>query len=489
MAANRARLLMVAPACSRGWWGKGKVLAPPLVLPLLAGLTPPDVDVRLVDENVEAVDVNADADWLAITCMTASAPRAYAIADAFRRRSIPVVMGGIHPTVLPDEAAAHADAVVVGEAEPVWGEVLADLAAGRLRPRYDSAGYSDLLGLPLPRRDLLQADRYLTTNVVQTARGCPNACAFCTVSRVSGRQYRFRPVPEVVEEVRSLPGGWVGFVDDNIAGHARRAKELFEALIPLKRRWIGQADLTMARDPELLSLAARSGCQAMFVGLESLSQENLRATGKSPNLGIDMSAAITTIHKAGIEIIGSFVLGLDGDDRGVFARTVEFAQRHKLVAAQFAVLTPFPGTAIREQLDREGRIVDHDWSHYTMSNVVFEPRHMTELELRQGQSYAYRRFYSIPSILKRGFALRGKLLGRLIVNLSYRGIHRGKGMHRYLPAQQGAKPVRAAGRVRALRERPHGGRVCYNRPGVGRASAVALEAAEESPSSEGQGAG
>jgi len=440
---NRPRLLIVAPAWSQGWWGGGKVLAPPLVLPLLAGLTPPDVEVRLVDENVEPVDMNAAADWVAITCMTASAPRAYVIADAFRQRGLPVVIGGIHPTVLPEEAAAHADAVVIGEAEPLWREVLADLAAGRLRPRYQHDGYSDLVGLPRPRRELLQVDRYLTTNIVQTARGCPNACSFCTVSTISGRRYRFRPVPEVVEEVRSLSGGWVGFVDDNIAGHARRAKELFEALIPLKRRWIGQADLTMAKDPELLSLAARSGCQAMFVGLESLSQENLRATGKSPNLGIDMGAAINTIHRAGIEIIGSFVLGLDGDDRGVFARTVAFAEQHKLVAAQFAVLTPFPGTAMRQQLEREGRIANHDWSHYTMSNVVFRPRHMTDLELRAGQKYVYGRFYSIPSILKRSLTVRRKYLGRLLVNLSYRGIQRGKGLHDRLPAEQRAEPARA----------------------------------------------
>ena len=420
------------------------MLAPPLVLPLLAGLTPPDVDVRLVDENVEAVDTNADVDWVAITCMTASAPRAYAISDAFRRRGIPVVIGGIHPTVLPEEVAAHADAVVIGEAEPLWREVLADLAAGRLRPRYQHDGYSDLVGLPRPRRELLRVDRYLTTNVVQTGRGCPNACSFCTVSTISGRRYRFRPVSEVVEEVSSL-GGWVGFVDDNIAGHPRRAKELFEALIPLRTRWIGQADLAMAQDRELLSLAARSGCHAMFVGLESLSQENLRAIGKSPNLGTDMGAAIRTIHKAGIEIIGSFVLGLDGDDGGVFARTVAFAEQHKLVAAQFAVLTPFPGTAMRQQLEREGRIVDHDWSHYTMSNVVFRPRHMTELELRQGQSYAYGRFYSIPSILKRSLTLRRKMLTRLLVNVSYRGISRGKGICDGLPAQRLPKPLRASG--------------------------------------------
>jgi len=416
------------------------VLAPPLALPVLAGLTPPDVDVELVDENVQRVDLTATPDWVAITCMTASAPRAYAVADAFRGRNIPVVMGGIHPSVAPDEAAAHADAVVVGEAEPVWRQLLADLAAGRLGSRYQGTGYADLKGLPWPRRELLRGERYLTINVVQTSRGCPNACAFCIVSTVFGRHYRFRPIDEVVEEVGSLRG-WIGFVDDNIVGHAARAKELFEALIPLRIRWVGQGDLSMAKDRELLSLAARSGCQAMFIGLESLSEENLRAAGKSPNLGIDMGAAIREIHRSGIEIVGSFVLGLDGDDRSVFARTVAFAERHKLLAAQFAVLTPFPGTRVHRQLESAGRILDRDWSHYTMSNVVFRPQHMTDLELQQGQLYSYRRFYSLPSILKRSLSGRGKLVARLLVNISYRRIGRGKGMCKALPAHRLAEPA------------------------------------------------
>ena len=412
---------------------------PPLSLPLIAGLTPPDIDVRLLDENVEPVDLHDPVDWVAITCMTASAPRAYQIADAFRQRQIPVVMGGIHPSVLPDEAAAHADAVVVGEAEPVWHQVVDDLAAGRLQSRYHSPAPVDLTGLPRPRRDLLHGSRYFTTSVVQTSRGCPNACAFCIVSTVFGRRYRSRPVAEVVEEVRSL-AGWIGFVDDNIVGHPQRAKELFEALIPLNIRWVGQGDLSMAKDPELLSLAARSGCQAMFIGLESLSAENLRATGKLPNLGVDMGEAISRIHRFGIEIVGSFVLGLDADDPRVFLKTVEFAQHHKLIAAQFSVLTPFPGTKVHQQLECEGRIVDRDWSHYTMSNVVFRPRHMTALQLRRGQLYAYRRFYSIPSILSRSLVLRGKFPARLLVNLSYRHIHRGKGICKRLPTHRRIKP-------------------------------------------------
>lgn len=392
---------------------------------MLAGLTPADVDVRLIDENVEVTDTNAPADWVAITCMTASAPRAYEIADGFRERGIPVVMGGIHPTVMPEEASAHADAVVVGEAEPIWQEIIRDLAGDRLKPRYENFGLADLKGMPLPRRDLLRGERYLTTNVVQTARGCPNGCSFCSVSSVFGTRYRFRPIPEIIEEVRPLKG-WVGFVDDNIVGSPRRAKELFEALIPLKIRWVGQGDLSMARDPELMSLAVRSGCQAMFVGLESVSQENLRAVSKRPNIGTDMSDAIRKIHRAGIEIIGSFVLGLDGDDTEVFKRTAEFAKRHKLAAAQFSVLTPFPGTAVHRELERDGRIADHDWSHYTMSNVVFTPRNMTARELQEGQKATYRSFYSIQSIARRALTVRGKLLLRLLVNVSYRFIGRGK---------------------------------------------------------------
>ena len=408
------------------------MLAPPLALPLLAGLTPPEIDVCLIDENVEKADFEADADWVAISCMTASAPRAYEIADAFRRRGIPVVIGGIHPTVLPDEAAMHADAVVVGEAEPVWQMILDDLAANTLKPRYENFGRANMDGLPLPRRDLLRGDRYLTLNNVQTARGCPNGCSFCSVTAISGSRYRFRPIPEVVEEVKSLRG-WIGFVDDNIVGYPRRAKELFEALIPLKIKWVGQGDLSIAKDPELMKLAVKSGCQALFVGLESVTPENLTATSKRPNIGLDMSEAIRKIHKAGIEIIGSFVLGLDGDDKDVFRRTAEFAKRHKLVAAQFSVLTPFPGTVSRCELEDEGRVTDSDWSRYTMSNVSFKPKNMTAQELYDGQKATYRSFYSFQSIIMRSLTLRGKLMARLLVNLSYRYIGRGKALCKGLP--------------------------------------------------------
>lgn len=428
---QKPRIMIIAAAPNAGFWGNGKepkVLAPPLALPLLAGLTPNEYEITLVDENVEPTNLNADVDLVAISCMTASAPRAYQIADAFQERGITVIMGGIHPTVMPDEAGHHADAVVRGEAESVWERVLEDWAGGRLQSRYEG-GYANMAGLPIPRRDLLRAaDRYLTTNVVLTGRGCPNNCIFCSVGVINGRVYRPRPILEVVEEIKTMRG-WVGFVDDNIMGHPKRDKALFEAMIPHRIPWVGQGDLSMAKDPELMKLAVRSGCQAMFIGFESLSQSNLVATSKRPNIDLDLGEAIRKIHKAGIEIVGSFILGLDDDDKDVFQRTVSFARSHGLAAAQFSVLTPFPGTKIREQLEAEGRIICSDWSRYTMSNVVFEPRNMTPEELSLGQKATYRDFYSIPSILQRSFTIRGRILTRLVVNWSYRSInYGGKGL-------------------------------------------------------------
>lgn len=428
----RSRLLIVAPAWIEGNWGGGKVLAAPLILALLAGLTPPDIDVRLVDENVERLDLNAKADLVAISCMTASAPRAYAIADAFRARHIPVVMGGIHPTVMPNEAALHADAVVIGEAEPVWEQVLADLSSGNLQQFYRSE-FCSMKGLSHPRRELSAGGPYVIPNLIQTARGCPHACSFCTVSIIAGRKYRFRPVDEVVTEMRGMRqfGKRFGIVDDNIAAHPDRVKELFEAIIPLEIAWGGQADLNIARDPELLRLARRSGCKMLYVGLESVSNENLRATHKTPNLrdGVDMGEAIRTIQATGIAVIGSFVLGLDGDYPDVFEKTFEFVMRHKLAAVQASILTPFPGTPLRDQLLREDRIhLDKGWDQYSFSRCVFRPLHMSEEELLAGRLWLCQKFYRIPNILYRLFPPNRDILLRLGANLSYGRVHRGKGV-------------------------------------------------------------
>jgi len=353
-----------------------------------------------------------------------------------------VVMGGMHPSALPEEAAEHADAVVIGEAENQWPRVFADFAAGRPQQFYRAEERPQLTNLPIPRRDLLHTNRYLTVNLVQTARGCPYACSFCSVTPVFGRCYRFRPVPEVMEEIRTLRSRWVGFPDDNIVASRRRAKELFEALIPLKLRWVGQGDLSMAKDEELLGLMARSGCMAMYIGLESLSQESLAAARKRVNLGVDYEEAIGKIHRHGIDIIGSFVFGLDPDGPDVFRRTVEFAERTKLGVAQFAVLTPFPGTPLYDQLRTEHRITNPDWSQYTMSKVVYRPLNMTAAQLREGRRYAYRRFYSRRSILRRSFVWRGgggKWVLRVAVNASYRRLHRGGKITGRIPGERATR--------------------------------------------------
>ena len=438
------RLLVIAPSWLPNFWHGGKVLGPPMCLPVLASLTPPGVKIHLVDENVETVNLAEPADLVAISCMTASAPRGYEIADHFRARDVPVVMGGMHPSVLPQEAAEHSDAVVIGEAENQWPRVFADFAAGRPQQFYRAEERPQLEDLPIPRRDLLRTDRYLTVNLVQTARGCPHACDFCSVSPVFGRRYRFRPIPEVIEEIRSLGSRWVGFPDDNIVASPRRAKELFEALLPLNLRWVGQGDLSMAKDQELLKLMARSGCMAMFIGLESLSQDSLAAVNKRANIGVDYERAIAAIHRHGIDIVGSFIFGLDPDQPGVFRQTVAFAERVKLGVAQFPVLTPFPGTPLYDRLKEEGRITSFDWSLYTMGNVVYQPRNMTADELRQGRAYAYRRFYSLPSILRRMLVRRpGKSswLLRTVVNLSYRRRLRGGKIADSLPGERATVPA------------------------------------------------
>ncbi len=402
--------------------------------------------MHLVDENVERVDLTEEADLVALSCMTASAPRGYAIADRFRERGIPVVMGGMHPSALPEEAAKHADAVVIGEAENQWPGVFADFAAGRPQPMYRAEQRPELTDLPLPRRDLLHTERYLAPNVVQTARGCPHACSFCSVSPVFGRRYRFRPIPEVIEEIRSLGAHSIGFPDDNIVAGRARAAQLFEALIPLNIRWVGQGDLSMAKDEELLKLMARSGCMAMFVGIESLSQESLAASHKRPNLGLDFERAIATIHRHGIDLVGSFIFGLDTDQSSMFRETVAFTERVKLGAAQFSVLTPFPGAPVYEQLKQEERITSFDWSLYTMGHVVYRPRNMTAAELTAGRDYAYGHFYSLPSIARRTLVRRGSRanwLLRAAVNLSYRRRLRGGKIADSLPGDRAAAPAPA----------------------------------------------
>lgn len=402
------KLLLIAPAWHDPLWKKEKhkAIFPPINLAIVASLTPKDIEVSLIDENVSNIDENVEADLVAITAMTAVAPRAYEIADMFAAKGSKVVMGGIHASALPEEAAQHAHAVAIGEAEAVWPQIIEDFRRGDLKKFYRAEKRPSLEGVPFPRRELWNPSRYLVPGTVQTTRGCPYACDFCSVTTFFGRSYRIRPVEEVVKEVAALGTKIVAFVDDNIIGNIRYAKELFRALIPLKIKWFSQASLNIAQDEELMDLAAASGCMGLFIGFESLSQENLKSIHKKQNKVEEYAQAIEKIHKHGLGIEGAFIFGMDGDDEGVFERTVRFARENKLEAAQFGVLTPFPGTPLYEQLERENRIFDRDWSHYDISNVVFKPKNMSPETLYNGKNWAWEEFYSWGSILDRLGILR-----------------------------------------------------------------------------------
>jgi len=387
---------------------------------MVAALTPPEFEVSLTDENVRAIDFRKDPDLVGITALTATAQRAYDIADVFRARGVKVILGGIHPSFLPEEASQHADSVVIGEAEGVWPNLLEDFRANKLQKVYRQPERPSLLGLPVPRRDLFAEGAYFVTNTLQTTRGCPYACAFCSVTSFFGRSYRCRPVEEVLREIDTFKDRkFIAFVDDNIVGNPRFAKELFRALVPYKIKWVAQASVTIAGDEELLRLAAASGCVDLLIGFESLSPANLASVGKRTNVVEEYENIIRRVHSHGIAVHGFFIFGLDEDNEDVFKRTVRFAQKTRLETAQFDYLTPYPGTALRESLDKAGRIIARDWSKYGYE-VLYEPKLMSRETLLKGHTWAWREFYSLPSIWKRVGVARRNLAPLWAVNLAYR---------------------------------------------------------------------
>ncbi len=404
------RITLIVPRWPDGsLWSKVVFRFPYLALTTLAALTPANVVVRLIDENVEDLDWQALPDLVGISLMTPLAPRGYEIAAAYRQRGVPVVLGGIHATMMPEEAATHADAVVVGEAERLWPQVVADAIQGRLQPLYRQSSYTPLAHLPAPRRELLKRKAYFFVNTVQTTRGCPFDCEFCSVTQFFGNTYRPRPLAEVEREIQNLEGRFVFFVDDNIIGDRVYARDLFERLAPYRLKWASQASITIAKDAELLNLARRSGCMGLFIGFESLSQQTLQAMGKSFNRVNAYRDRIKRIHDHGIGIQGSFIFGNDGDTSAVFEDTVRFTLDSRLDAALFSILTPFPGTRLYHKMRSQGRILSHDWSRYDMNHVVFEPRGMSPQQLQQGFHWAYRRLYSWSSITRRLLGIRRNL--------------------------------------------------------------------------------
>lgn len=398
------KLLLILPANPRGFWGKvhsGKAGLIRLSLPTIAALTPSDWDVQIIDSRVQEIDHSIKADLVGLTAFTGEVPYAYAAADRFRKAGIPVVMGGVHVSALPQEALQHADSVVVGEAEYVWKDLLRDLENKRLKPIYHAEQFCDMLNMVAPAYDLMDVKMHGGGYALQATRGCPFDCDYCAVTGVFGRTFRMRPVAEVVSAVKAFPGRDFFFLDDNICGNSAYAKELFKAIVPLKKRWGGQTSITFTRDNELLRLYQASGGRYALIGFETITQEGLAGVNKPWNKAAEYAGAVRQIHAAGINILGSFIFGLDGDDISVFDRTLEFIMENNIDAAQFHILTPFPGTRLYDAMKAQNRIIDTDWAKFTTCEVVYTPKNMTPGQLQDGYHRVYRQTYSIPNILKR----------------------------------------------------------------------------------------
>jgi radical SAM superfamily enzyme YgiQ (UPF0313 family) len=380
---------------------------PNLALPLLAALSPPDVKISFTDDLLTPIDLEKglkEVDLVGITVLTKTALRAYRIADAYRKKGVPVVLGGIHPTALPEEAKEHADAVVIGEAEEIWPHLIEDSKTADLKPFYHQKGFIDPIKIPRPRREILPRRGYFPLDVVQVTRGCPFRCEFCSVRKFFGDTYRFRPIPHIVEEVRSLPHRLVMFNDDNIIGNPSFSKELLNALVPLKKKWFGQASLSGLKEVENVELLSKSGCIGLLIGFESLSKSNLIQSHKYQNDPSEYREIIDALHRFGITIWGSFIFGFDEDDPSVFEETVNFAIQTKLFSVVFAILTPYPETAFYQRVKREGRLIQDQWwllERPEESAPHFVPKKMTGEVLRQGWKSTWKEFYSFPSILKR----------------------------------------------------------------------------------------
>jgi len=392
-------------------WTKYRVWKP-LGLLVLAGLTPPEWEVRIIDENLDVPDYEAlpVPDLVGITAFTSQAPRAYELAGEFRGRGVPVVMGGIHATVCLEEAMERVDSVVTGEAESVWAHVLEDARRGLLEPVY-AGEFVNMEDVPPARNDLLTSG--YTFGSIQTTRGCPLDCSFCSVSVFNGKRYRQRPIEKVVEEFRTIRERLVLVVDDNLIGtsprHIARAKDLFRAMIGanLRKKWICQATINMADDDELLTLAAQAGCKGVFVGFESPTEEGLAEVGKKFNLfkGRDFRASVARLQRHNIFVAGSFIMGLDTDERGIGKRIADAAERYGVDLLNVLFLTPLPGTRLWHKMKSQGRITadsfPEDWRYFTLTFPVARYKHLSWADILQEMNACDRRFYSLPRILHR----------------------------------------------------------------------------------------
>ncbi len=414
------KILLVSPVRDPHKFTNKGILIPQLALFILQGLTPKKHEVKIVEEEYMELDYDEECDVVAISCLTSNAYRGYRIADAFREKGKIVVMGGIHPSLLPDEALEHADAVVIGEAEGVWEKILDDIESDKLQERYHEPNPD--LDRYIPKDfSTLSKKRMYNLVPLQTSRGCPYDCDFCCVTDIFGKKIKLIPIKHVVRDIKESGGRNFIFLDDNIIGHKKYAKELFTALIPLKIRWVGQSSISFANDIEMMKLAKLSGCKGLFIGLESVEESNNHQYTKLKSLE-DTKRSIKKILRMGIIIQASVIFGFDDDTHETFGKTIKFLRKNRISLASINALTPYPGTRVFEKFKETGRLLHEKWEYYDHHTVVFQPKNMTPLELQIGKIKTKTDFSKIFSIAERIVGnLRMPVL-YLAANMGYRKI-------------------------------------------------------------------
>ncbi|MFC1704283.1 B12-binding domain-containing radical SAM protein [Candidatus Omnitrophota bacterium] len=395
-------------------------LFPPLGLATLAGYLHEDDTIVIQDEHVEKLDLNDQPDLVAIQVYITSAYRAYQIADHYRNKGVPVALGGLHVTALPQEAALHADTIFLGPGEDTWPEFLHDFRAGHPKKIYQSK-IRTLMGLPKIRRDLIKKELYLVPNSIVVSRGCPHHCDFCYKDAFykGGKSFYTQSVDNALQEIGRLPGRHLFFLDDNLFGNVRFASELFDGMRDMGRVWQSAATVQSALNEKLLKKAVKSGLRSLFIGFETLNNSNLKDCNKYQNLNKNYSEAVRRLHDLGVMINGSFVFGMDDDNPSVFDSTVEWAVKNGIETATFHILTPYPGTALYKKLTHEKRVIHSNWDLYDTRHVIFQPAKMDSTTLEHGYWGAYKKFYQWRSIIKA--ATTKESFAGIVRHLAYAG--------------------------------------------------------------------
>ena len=415
------KILLISPAREKHAYTNKGMTIPQLALFIIQGLTPKEHQVKIVEEEFTPIDFEEDCDLVGISCMTSNAMNGYKIAQKFKKRGKKVIMGGVHPTILPDEALQYSDSVVIGEVEGVWEQVLNDFQNNNLQQKYHVPD-PDLTKYIPKDFSSLKSKRAFNILPIMTTRGCPYNCDFCCVSKIYGKKVKHIPVENIVRDIVESKSRNFIFLDDNIVGDRKYAKELFTAIKPLKIRWIGQASISFADDTEMMKMAKESGCAGLFIGLESVVESQADKLTKLRGGLKKTEESLKKIRKMGLLIQGSVIFGFDTDTHEIFQETLDFLIRNKVSVASLNILTPYPGTVLYDNFKKEGRIINDNWEFYDHHTVVFRPANITPLELQLGKINAKEKFYSSRSILKRFNGNFKRPLMYLIANLGYRKI-------------------------------------------------------------------